>query len=628
MLPGKRPRDHVGCLEILNGFEYRIYKTRRIIRIFMPKLSFSGIRARLILLVLLVIVPLTLFFYFHARGMRHHAVERARGDASSLMKIAVLREEEILRETRQILSTLAEIPVVVQGGKGCNEFLARFRGIHPRFLNFSVTRSDGLVIGSAIPFKKPVSASERLYFQETLKNRSFTVGQYQVGFITGKPSINFGYPVFDTEGKVSAVVIAALDLSSVTNFEYEIDIRVPANSTFIKLDRNGTVLTSYPAAQLFGRGNPLEKSLFEKISKEKKGTFEAVGADGVERLYLFSAFGSTLHKGDSYVLLGVPTSALFAESDGELLRNLSILFVVTLLSLMLTWFGGGFLIVRPVRTLVDASKRLAAGDFTARSGLPPTYGELGELGRVFDEMAGELERGQDESRRILEVSVEKQELGNRLISLINNVPGMVYRGHRDWSLSFIGAEVKPFTGYTAEEFTSGAVNWKTIVHPEDLGSVKEIFREAARTGEKTLRVEYRIRHKDSGSERWVEDRRQIIYDDRGEFFYVDGLLLDITDRKRHEETLRKANTDAQEERAKSDAIIAAIGDGISIQDRNFRILYQNEVHKNLVGDHVGRFCYEVYENKDHRCEVCPIAMAYRDGGIHTVEKRVLNGMQY
>src|SRR3989304_442210 len=132
-------------------------------------------------------------------------------------------------------------------------------------------------------------------------------------------------------------------------------------------------------------------------------------------------------------------------------------------------------------------------------------------------------------------ALEKQELGIRLLSLINNVPGMVYRGHPDWSLSFIGAEVEPVTGYSAEEFTSGAVNWPGLVHPDDREWLKETFREAVKNRLKILRVEYRIRHK-NGDIRWVSDRRQMMYNETGSFDYVDGLLLDITERK---ETDRK-----------------------------------------------------------------------------------------
>jgi PAS domain S-box-containing protein len=128
----------------------------------------------------------------------------------------------------------------------------------------------------------------------------------------------------------------------------------------------------------------------------------------------------------------------------------------------------------------------------------------------------------------------------RLVSLMNNIPGVVYRGLRDWSVTFIGSNVKGITGYTQEEFLCGAVSWRKFIHPEDLECVKQTFREAVQEKRSNLRVEYRVRHKD-GVTRWLADRRQLIYDAEGTFTHVDGLLLDITDRKGSEEALREAN---------------------------------------------------------------------------------------
>ena len=122
----------------------------------------------------------------------------------------------------------------------------------------------------------------------------------------------------------------------------------------------------------------------------------------------------------------------------------------------------------------------------------------------------------------------QKELASRLASLVDNVPGIVYRGHRDWSVSFMGAQVERVTGHTAGEFLSGAVKWKDLVHPEDLDAIKRTFREAVREKKKVLRARYRARHRD-GTYRMLADRRQIVYDEQGEFLHVDGLLLDITD---------------------------------------------------------------------------------------------------
>ncbi|MBI5576553.1 MAG: PAS domain S-box protein [Deltaproteobacteria bacterium] len=131
----------------------------------------------------------------------------------------------------------------------------------------------------------------------------------------------------------------------------------------------------------------------------------------------------------------------------------------------------------------------------------------------------------------------QQELSSRLLSLMDNVPGVVYRGLRDWTLTLAGADIVRLTGHPAKDFLNRTVRWRDFIHPDDLEGVKQTFREAVGRGEKVLRVEYRIRHRD-GNIRWLADRRQLVYDECGEFAYVDGLLLDITNRKKSEEALR------------------------------------------------------------------------------------------
>ena len=89
---------------------------------------------------------------------------------------------------------------------------------------------------------------------------------------------------------------------------------------------------------------------------------------------------------------------------------------------------------------------------------------------------------------------------------------------------------------------------------------------------------------------------------------------------RIEKVMRMAIEISNEEKAKTDAIIAAIGDGISIQDRDFKVLYQNEVHKNLMGDRKGEYCYKAYANNAQVCPGCPVAGSFVDGRIHVFEK--------
>jgi PAS domain S-box-containing protein len=103
-------------------------------------------------------------------------------------------------------------------------------------------------------------------------------------------------------------------------------------------------------------------------------------------------------------------------------------------------------------------------------------------------------------------------------------------------------------------------------------------------------------------------------------------IRDVSERKRVEpKIIRAALQKAHEDKSRLEAIMASMGDGLSIQDTDFIILYQNTIFKDLRGDHVGEHCYTAYENKDQVCEGCPIAMAFRDGGIHKAERSAAMG---
>jgi signal transduction histidine kinase/CheY-like chemotaxis protein/HAMP domain-containing protein len=65
---------------------------------------------------------------------------------------------------------------------------------------------------------------------------------------------------------------------------------------------------------------------------------------------------------------------------------------VGLLALMAAWFGGERFILRQVRALSEAAKRLGKGDMSSRTGLHDSPGELGQLAEVFDGMAESLQQ--------------------------------------------------------------------------------------------------------------------------------------------------------------------------------------------------------------------------------------------
>lgn len=99
-------------------------------------------------------------------------------------------------------------------------------------------------------------------------------------------------------------------------------------------------------------------------------------------------------------------------------------------------------------------------------------------------------------------------------------------------------------------------------------------------------------------------------------------LRDVTEREVARQELSRAVESAEQERAKLEAIFAALGAGVSIQDSEYRVLYQNEIHRKIVGDHRGEFCHRAYECRDAVCDGCPVALAFADGGVHHTHRSV------
>lgn len=115
------------------------------------------------------------------------------------------------------------------------------------------------------------------------------------------------------------------------------------------------------------------------------------------------------------------------------------------------------------------------------------------------------------------------------------------------------------------------------------------------------------------------------------FFVVQLILIVcawrvITKKRSLQDALESAMHKAEEEKARSDAILAALGDGVSIQGTDFKVLYQNQAHRELSGGgHVGKYCYHAYEGRQDICDGCPVALAFQDGMVHKLEKALPPG---
>jgi HAMP domain-containing protein len=310
-----------------------------------------------------------------------------------LAKVASTSGERLVEGAQQLLLTLARLPEVRrQDAAGCSRLLAGLLTSYPHFSNLAVAGPDGKVFCSAVPFEGVADISSRSYFRQAVERRGFAAGEYRIGQITGKAVINFGYPVLDDAGRITAVVFAGLDLSWLNRLLAE--SRLPDESTVTVVDVAGQILARYPeAAKWVGRSFPEAPFIRPVLSQQTEGTVEGAGLDGTPRLFAFTPLRVGERERIAYVYIGIPRASAFARVDQVDNWNLIGFGAVLAFALLVTGIGSRAFIQLPVTTLVRTMRRLTGGDLAARTGLPHTTSEIGRLAAALDELAERLQRG-------------------------------------------------------------------------------------------------------------------------------------------------------------------------------------------------------------------------------------------
>lgn len=147
------------------------------------------------------------------------------------------------------------------------------------------------------------------------------------------------------------------------------------------------------------------------------------------------------------------------------------------------------------------------------------------------------------TRKSLEETIKKSE--KQYSSLIKNIPGASFRCLMDehWSTLFVSDAIYDVAGWSPTEFYDKTISFSALIHPEDIEAISLIMENALRE-RKNHKLEYRLKHK-QGHYVWVLENGSIIYNDEGIPEWIDGVILDISQRVEMENELRQAKAKAE-----------------------------------------------------------------------------------
>jgi PAS domain S-box-containing protein len=135
-----------------------------------------------------------------------------------------------------------------------------------------------------------------------------------------------------------------------------------------------------------------------------------------------------------------------------------------------------------------------------------------------------------------------QESERRITTLMNNLPGIVYRCRADalFTMAFASGGSKRLLGYEPGELLgNGPTSFMRIVHPDDRKNMLNLITEAI-AKKRPFSFIYRIRAA-SGEEKWVREQGEGVFDANDKLVALEGFISDVTAYKEVELDLRKEN---------------------------------------------------------------------------------------
>ena len=224
------------------------------------------------------------------------------------------------------------------------------------------------------------------------------------------------------------------------------------------------------------------------------------------------------------------------------------------------------------KELVEASR--------SRRNRTADTGSLKERLKTVEKSYRELQNRYEELSRTYEQNCFEKDHTEETLSMaqviINSSPAILFRrtAGDEHRLVYVSDNIHQM-GYTAEEFLNEKVNFRDIVHPEDLERVgNEIQKYKDKDVEEYTQI-YRLLTK-SGDFRWVEDQTSVVRDTDGAKTHNQGILVDITDKKVAEEHLRKSEE-------KFRRIVETTVEGFILMDGNLVIMDVNDAFCRMLG---------------------------------------------
>lgn len=482
----------------------------------------------IILILLMTLMPLGIICHT-AFQQQERDIEEAYEIATATTRHIQTDQEILLAGAEQLVATISSLPIIHEhNAPAVNALLAKLIKTNPRITNIVILNRDGHNWASGIPVEDRNSYSDRRYFRNVIATGKPSSGEYTIGRITKKPLISFGYPIKDTSGAVTNVLVIVFSLDTYDRL-YSGKLAAPT-SVILITDHKGTILFHSIDHTLVGKQD--RPDLFQRmVNGDTEGLFEAVGILGVTRLYSYRKLSMTTEATPYlHIRAGLDKNIVLKKARNDLFLGSGILLAAMLLLISAAIYHCKRNILDRVGTLLEATRRIASGDLTARTASTQSHNELDLLGQSFNDMVDRLQQAADAQRE----SEEKYR------ELVENAGSIILKCDNNGKISYFNEYAERFFGYTKEEIIGRSVIGTIVPETDSSGTdltmmVKDVFS----TPEEFVNNENENIRKD-GKRVWVSWNNHALLAPDGTRTGILSVGQDISERKRIETELQQS----------------------------------------------------------------------------------------
>lgn len=344
-----------------------------------------GIRARLVVLALILAVPLMFDRIRVLEQQRHVKIDSVSSELSSLAQRTADSQRDVIASVEAVLKSAAYIHAASsQVGRSCNILRNSLKIDLPQIRMLSIADRNGIITCSTSSMFVGADVSDRAYFQRAVESHAFVVSDFLIGRQTRTGTILAAYPVSALDFEQSAVIIAGINLDWLSNIMSNLAGRTGLSVTLI--DSEGTVLATPPDQRSLVGHKLAPATLAFALRQDPQGREHATLNDESGQILSVARIPGT----NARLVVTIDESKITAGINRDI-RTAYIQFLLVCFIVL----GGALvaaerLIVAPISILTETARRLTHGDWSVRATRARLPAEFVPLARAFNAMAAQL----------------------------------------------------------------------------------------------------------------------------------------------------------------------------------------------------------------------------------------------